>query len=601
MDYTFLTARADFLRWLQERAAASPTSLLTRFSYGIGLTPPVSFDPVAWRDAEYAKRNVKYADAVLRPILELGALYIKMGQVCALRGDIFPREWIKKFRTLHSDAPYLPISEILPIIEQSLNRPLDSVFQSIGDKPLGAASIGQVHDAVLLSGEHVVVKIQYPEVAGQFRGDFRNLRLLARLAQPSMEEIIKEMEKQFLSELDYRIEATNLALARENIEKSPYKSKATIPAPYMEFCSKFVLVMEKLDGERLTDFLTRIAEEFLHARGIHMSLMDYIDMIQREEIQKERNGPVRSVVDENGIRVPLPLSSSEQEEQEKSQGPMSIFPTAGGKPISPWMFKAFNVVMKVRDVLLNALRLSFNLTLGWFLHPIPYKWSTKVPDLVALSNLLLDIHGHQIFHDGFFNGDPHPGNFLVLKDNSLGLIDYGQVKALTLIQRAVLAVLYKALYEDDMQTAMLANKAFGFRTKKNSDEINILFTKIYFDYENRAMRGDLSANELIEYLALKDPIVTMGPQLTMVSRVSIILRSFATSMGYPVHTSSRFGPIASSFLEKHPQLHQKALEVIQRTKELDKMGRLEDVVEEISQIVDREEFYGNDEIIVRNV
>lgn len=158
--------------------------------------------PEAERDAKFEVLHEKYKDKIVEIIDDLKGLYIKMGQMGAANiGNMYPDSWIKALRKFEDDCPYEPIKTVHAIICKEYG--IDSVydmFQEIGDKPLGAASIGQTHYAKLLNGEEVVIKIQYPDAEELFHGDLLLARKFCEMAQPvEFHEISIEKSLFFLS------------------------------------------------------------------------------------------------------------------------------------------------------------------------------------------------------------------------------------------------------------------------------------------------------------------------------------------------------------------------------------------------------------------
>ena len=117
----------------------------------------------AEKDLVYEKLHEKYADQVLDLILDLRGIYIKIGQVGAMRADIFPETYRKRFQVLLDRVPSLDGDHAIKIVQEALGKDLTKVFSEFNENAIGAASIGQVHKAILLDGTHVVVKIKYPE------------------------------------------------------------------------------------------------------------------------------------------------------------------------------------------------------------------------------------------------------------------------------------------------------------------------------------------------------------------------------------------------------------------------------------------------------
>src|SRR3972149_4069184 len=95
---------------------------------------------------------------------ELGPTFIKLGQLLSTRPDILPEEYIEEFRKFQDKVPPFPFEQALQQIEKELKKPTTHLFQKIGEIPIAAASIAQVHRAVLLDGKDVVVKVQRPGI-----------------------------------------------------------------------------------------------------------------------------------------------------------------------------------------------------------------------------------------------------------------------------------------------------------------------------------------------------------------------------------------------------------------------------------------------------
>jgi aarF domain-containing kinase len=122
------------------------------------------------------------------------------------------------------------------------------VFERWDDIPIGVASIGQVHKAILRKNhEEVAVKILVPGIEQRFRSDIATLRAFCQLAMPQHVSGFSEIEKQFLTEFNYIAEADNLNRVRANVLPK-WNKKINIPKPYLELCSRHILVMEYLDG-----------------------------------------------------------------------------------------------------------------------------------------------------------------------------------------------------------------------------------------------------------------------------------------------------------------------------------------------------------------
>ena len=200
---------------------------------------------------------------------------------------------------LQDQCPSKPFSVVKSIIERELSRPINEVFLTIEEEPIGAASIGQVHRATLLNGDKVVVKVMYPNVESLFRGDVRTIKMFCQIAQPVHVPSLTEIEKQFMTEFDYQQEAEQMNQVRQNLInagliKDDGSSSFTIPKAYLDLCTKQVLVMEEVKGEKLTVGLQRDMERHAARMGkTPDQLKDEEEMLNKDAREKGilRKGP----------------------------------------------------------------------------------------------------------------------------------------------------------------------------------------------------------------------------------------------------------------------------------------------------------------------
>ncbi len=201
----------------------------------------------------------------LRHILEdLGPTFIKIGQIMSSRGDFLPREYCEELELLRAEVTPLDIEVIKKEIENELGAPVDKLFKSIDEKPLGSASIAQVHAAVLPDGRKVVVKVQRPYVADMMMKDFALLGKAAKMAKISpvnqtvdFDMLVRELKEVSINELDFRIEAETTMEFAKNMEGINYVSCPVIEEAYttqrvmtMSFIDGFSIGnLEKLDSE----------------------------------------------------------------------------------------------------------------------------------------------------------------------------------------------------------------------------------------------------------------------------------------------------------------------------------------------------------------
>jgi ubiquinone biosynthesis protein len=193
-------------------------------------------------------------EALRKSFDELGGTFVKLGQMLSLRPDLVPKKYCDEFKLLLDEVRPLPFSKIQAVITAELGQPISKVFKSIEKKPLGSASIAQVHRAVLKTGRQVVVKVQRPEVRQQFGADIDILYYLASKAEPHLPReisplrVIEEFERFSKSEMNFRHEAKNIDLCYQNASKP-----VRIPRVYWEHCTSKVLIIEFLKGKKLRD------------------------------------------------------------------------------------------------------------------------------------------------------------------------------------------------------------------------------------------------------------------------------------------------------------------------------------------------------------
>lgn len=159
--------------------------------------------------------------------------------------------------SLQDDVPSIPYSEVSEIIEEELGIRISKAFSSFDEEPLASASIGQVHKATLRSGKPVAIKIQRPGLRKKFLEDLDTLRELADFSvkhiqvarKYAFDDVLAELRRILLQELDYLREVQNLISLGENLKQ--FKHLA-IPQPIPDYSTSKVLTMEFIDGKKIT-------------------------------------------------------------------------------------------------------------------------------------------------------------------------------------------------------------------------------------------------------------------------------------------------------------------------------------------------------------
>lgn len=202
-----------------------------------------------------AKSRAGISRRLRKRFVKLGSSYIKLGQIISSGEGLFPAQLVSEFKLLRDQVPPENFSDIKRVIESEFSRPIESIFSYIHPEPVAAASIAQVHKAILITGEEVAVKVQRPNVFNLVKKDIRALswiapRMIGRIPvsalanPPALVEVFTET---IIEELDFRLEAGNMLEIAKVLSSANQKS-IIVPRPKLDLVTKKVLVMEYVDG-----------------------------------------------------------------------------------------------------------------------------------------------------------------------------------------------------------------------------------------------------------------------------------------------------------------------------------------------------------------
>lgn len=287
--------------------------------------------------------------AVLKNILvDLGPVYVKLGQLLSTRPDLLSGSYIDELSTLQDEVPPVPWTDIEVLIRQQLKRPLEEVFTTINPVAVAAGSIAQTHRATLADGREVALKVQRPGIDLTVAQDIALIQGIADLVARTefgqnyeIKSIAEEFTKALEAELDFKREAGFTDQLRRNLSESRWydPTKIVVAEINWDLTTEKLMVMEWLDGVPLLE------AKFISAKN-------------GEDPTEERN---------------------------------------------------------------------------------------------AITTLLFRVFFQQLYIDGFFHADPHPGNLFYLRDGRVALLDCGMVGRLDPRTQQILTEMLLAIVDLDAQ------------------------------------------------------------------------------------------------------------------------------------------------------
>ncbi len=231
------------------------TRLLIKYGHGdLVRQAPVIDDPL---DYEARPPIPPEAMELADDLEKLGPTFVKLGQLISTRSDFVPAAYMEALTRLQDHVEPFPYEKVEAIVSVELGARISRAFLEFDPTPIAAASLGQVHRAVLRSGQPVAVKIQRPDVRETVSEDLEALAEIAALLDEHTDAgkryqfaaMIEELRKSLLRELDYRLEADNLRLMRKNLAEF---QSILVPAPIDDYCTGRLLTMEYVSGQKIT-------------------------------------------------------------------------------------------------------------------------------------------------------------------------------------------------------------------------------------------------------------------------------------------------------------------------------------------------------------
>ncbi|KAL5794339.1 hypothetical protein ACOSP7_002933 [Xanthoceras sorbifolium] len=253
-DETFSWANENYSSWQRS---------IDVWSFVISLRLRVLLDNAKWAyfggfSEDKQKNRMRRTASWLRErVLQLGPTFIKLGQLSSTRSDLFPREYVDELAKLQDRVPAFSPEKAKRFIESELGAPIEQLFKTFEERPIAAASLGQVHRAILHNGEKVVVKVQRPGLKKLFDIDLRNLKLIAEYFQRSETfggptrdwiGIYKECSTILYQEIDYINEGKNADKFRRDFRNIKW---VRVPLVFWDYTATKVLTLEYVPGIKI--------------------------------------------------------------------------------------------------------------------------------------------------------------------------------------------------------------------------------------------------------------------------------------------------------------------------------------------------------------
>ncbi|MFA1818827.1 ABC1 kinase family protein [Virgibacillus oceani] len=234
---------------------------LTRYGFGylameLGLHEILSLPRRIFLNQQKENKHKTTGERIRLFMEELGPTFVKLGQFASTRADVLPKDIIIELEKLQSNVAPFPSNEAKEILEEELEESVEYLFSEFHETPVAAASIGQVHYAVLKTGEPVAIKIQRPNIQDNVKTDLEILKDIAKIAEKRLEiaarynivEIIDEFSKSLKAELDYLNEGRNSEKIKEQFKGDSY---IHIPEVFWDYTTNRILTTEFITGTKL--------------------------------------------------------------------------------------------------------------------------------------------------------------------------------------------------------------------------------------------------------------------------------------------------------------------------------------------------------------
>ena len=217
--------------------------------------------------ASFQQRNTPTPQRLHQALILMGPIFVKFGQALSTRVDLLPADIAKELAKLQDRVPPFPTAQAEALIQQELKQPFAEVIQHLSDRPLGSASLAQVHRATLVDGQKVAIKLLRPGIKRTIQKDLKMLHAIAywidifhrQSKRLRAREVVQNYQETILDELNLTLEAGNMSQIQATFESD---SRLTIPTVHWTLSTANMLVAEEVTGATIDEL------PGLHKKGV---------------------------------------------------------------------------------------------------------------------------------------------------------------------------------------------------------------------------------------------------------------------------------------------------------------------------------------------
>jgi ubiquinone biosynthesis protein len=218
-------------------------------------------------EQQVTPKEAAKAEELANDLEKLGPTFVKLGQLLSTRVELMPRAYLDALSRLQDKVEPFGFGDVEKIVSSELGIRMSKAFADFEATPIASASLGQVHRARLRDGRAVAVKVQRPAIRDAVLEDLDALEEIASFLDTRTEfgkryqfcQMLEQFRKSLLRELDYRQEAQNLSVLREQLARF---RRIIVPEPITDYCTSRVLTMEYVPGKKITDMNPLARMEF---------------------------------------------------------------------------------------------------------------------------------------------------------------------------------------------------------------------------------------------------------------------------------------------------------------------------------------------------